>query len=128
MNTTLPAPTTPGTSSNRLRSAAVRVPVATTVQFAEAARRLAQEVRSRGLVAPGFRCPPRLLGVDRSIRRWEGGAMVAVRLAGRPWVAVASDMIEGVVAANRLASPHSDRLRADLWELLGFVDDAVRVA
>jgi len=116
------------TAPNRLHPSAVRVPVATTVQFAEAARRLAHETRSRGLIAPGFRCPPRLLGVDRSIRRWEDGAMVAVRLAGRPWVAVAADMIEGVVASNRLTSPHSDRLRADLWELLGFVDHVVRVA
>ncbi len=44
---------------------------------------------------------------------------MAVRLRGRPWVAVLADMIEGVVAANRLASPRSDRLRAELWASCG---------
>jgi hypothetical protein len=29
--------------------------------------------------------------------------------------AVTADMIEGVVAANRLAGPPADRLRAELW-------------
>ena len=89
-----------------------------TILFAEAAREIGREVRSRGLVAPSFRCPPRLVGVDRSLRRHRSGAVVAVKLQGRPWVAVLADMIEGVVIANSLRAPHADRLRAELWELL----------
>jgi hypothetical protein len=94
---------------------------ATTVEFAAAARTLTREARRRRLVAPGFRCPPRLVGVDRTIRRRPGGAaVVAVRLRDRPWVAVLADMIEGVVVANRLVPPSSDRLRAELWVAMGF--------
>ena len=92
---------------------------ASTVDFASAARSLTREARRRGLVGPSFRCPPRLVGVDRSIRRRSDGAIVSVRLRGRPWVAVLADMIEGVVAANRLVAPQADRLRADLWVLCG---------
>ena len=55
---------------------------ATTVDFAAAARALAREARRRQLVGPGFRCPPRLVGVDRSIRRRAGGAR-GVRAAPR---------------------------------------------
>jgi hypothetical protein len=92
-----------------------------TVSFAHAARTLAHEARVRGLLVPGFRCPPRILGVDRSLRRWEGGATVAVRVKGRPWVAVVADLIEGLVVANQLVPPVADRLRAEMWEALGFV-------
>ena len=42
-----------------------------------------------------------------------------MRLRGRPWAAVLSDMIEGVIAANQLAPPQSDRLRNELWVLCG---------
>lgn len=67
-------------------------------------------------MAPSFRCPPRIVGVHRSLRRLEsGGAVVAVQVKGRPWPAVLGDMIEGVVVANGLRSPLSDRLRTDLW-------------
>jgi hypothetical protein len=31
---------------------------------------------------------------------------------------VLADMIEGVVVANRLTTPRSDRVRADLWAAL----------
>jgi len=100
---------------------------ASTVDFASAARSLTREARRRGLVGPSFRCPPRLVGIDRSIRRHDDGVVIAVRLRGRPWVAVLADMIEGVVVANRLQPPHADRLRADLWELCG-VDQVERPA
>ena len=96
------------------------MPPATTVEFAAAARTLAREARRHGLVAPGFRCPPRLVGVDRSIRRRADGAVVSVMVRGRPLVAVLADMIEGVVVANRLAAPLADRVRAELWDALGF--------
>lgn len=92
---------------------------ATTVDFASAARELTRVARQLGLVGPSFRCPPRLVGVDRSIRRRPDGAVVSVRLRGRPMPAVLADMIEGVVAANGLTSPSADRLRAELWAALG---------
>ena len=101
---------------------------ASAVEFATAARNLAREARRRGLVGPSFRCPPRLVGVDRTIRRHGDGAIVSVRLRGRPWAAVLADMIEGVVVANRLQPPHADRLRSDLWELCGIEPLARRVA
>jgi hypothetical protein len=106
-----PAPAQPGPAPDA---------VGDTATFAHAARTLATEARRRGLVAPGYRSPPRLVGVDRSIRRHPGGAAVAVRVRNRPWAAVAADMIEGVIAANRLGPPQSDRLRAELWPALGF--------
>jgi hypothetical protein len=91
----------------------------TTVEFSHAARMLAREARRRRLVAPSFRCPPRVVGVQRTVRRHAGGVVVAVQLRDRPWVAVVADMIEGVIVANRLTPPDSDRLRTDLWEAIG---------
>ena len=88
---------------------------ATTVEFASAARALTREARRRGLVGPSFRCPPRLVGVDRSIRRRPDGAVVSIRLKGRPRSAVIADMIEGVVVTNGLRPPQADRLRTELW-------------
>ena len=89
---------------------------ATTIDFASAARTLTREARRRGLVAPSYRCPPRIVGLDRSIRRRrDAGAVVSVRVAGRPLAAMVADMIEGVVVTNSLRPPHADRLRAELW-------------
>lgn len=90
------------------------------LDFAHAARLLGREARRRGLVAPSYRCPPRIVGVQRSLRRYpQGGAVVAVQLKGRPWLAVLGDMIEGVVVANDLRPPHADRLRTELWQAVG---------
>ncbi len=95
-------------------------PAVSTVQFAHLARTLVAATRALGHTAPGFRSPPRLVGVDRSLRRHaSGGAVVAVKVKARPWAAVAGDMIEGIVATNRLVAPHADRLRAALWQALG---------
>ena len=91
----------------------------TALDFAHAARLLGREARRRGLVAPGFRSPPRIVGVQRSLRRTDRGVVVSVQLKGRPWLAVLGDMIEGVVAANGLAPPHADRLRTELWRAVG---------
>ena len=87
-----------------------------TVMFAEAARVLAAAARSHGLVAPSFRTPPRLLGLDRTVRRRPQGGSIAVRVRGRPWPAVVADMIDGIVALNRLDSIRANRVRADLWD------------
>ncbi len=99
---------------------------ATTADFAAAARRLSIEARRRRLHAPSYRSPPRLVGVDRTIRRrTDGGAVVAVRVRGRPLVAVLGDMIEGIVVANELRPPASDRARTELWLVLDDLHDHV---
>lgn len=101
----------------------------TATEFAAAARTLTQAARRMGLVGPSYRCPPRLVGVDRTIRRRPDGAIVAVRLRDRPWAAVLADMIEGVVAANALRPPAADRVRADLWSVVGVaLDRSARAA
>jgi hypothetical protein len=99
----------------------------TSLDFARAARVLGREARSRGLVAPSFRCPPRIVGVQRSLRRHRAGAVVSVQVKERPWMVVVGDMIEGVVVANRLTPPESDRLRTAMWTAVaaeGVVADA----
>jgi hypothetical protein len=92
----------------------------TSVRFAAAVRALGVEARRHGLGVPGFRSPPRLSGVDRSLRRRvDGGATIAVVLRGRPWPAVLADLVEGVVAANRLSGPAADQARSALWSAVG---------
>jgi hypothetical protein len=87
------------------------------LRLAEAVRDLGDEARVLGLTMPGFRSPPRLRGVQRSIRRWPSGqATVAVVLRGRPWPAVLADLVEGIVTANGLTGPAADQARARLWE------------
>ena len=97
----------------------VSMETASTIDFAQAARSITRHVHGHGLSAPSFRCPPRLVGADRTIRRRGDGAVVSVRVRDRPLAGVLADMIEGVVVANRLVSPHADRMRADLWAVLG---------
>ena len=88
------------------------------LRFSEAARLLAAEARSRGLVAPGFRSPPRIAGADRTIKRSpEGGAVIAVRVKGRPFDLVVADMVEGVLVANRLRAAAAQAERARLLEV-----------
>lgn len=89
---------------------------ATSLRFAAAARTLGLVARRQGLTVPGFRSPPRLEGVERTLRRrTDGNATVAVRLKGRPWVAVLADMIDGVLAANQLTGAEATRVRTVLW-------------
>jgi len=96
------------------------------LDFAHAAKALGREARRRGLVSPSFRCPPRIVGVARTLRRFaNGGAVVAVQVKGRPWVAVLGDMIEGVIVANSLQPPHADQLRTELWEAVAGNDTVV---
>jgi hypothetical protein len=84
-------------------------------EFAVAARVLASQAHRHGLKPPGFRSPPRVIGVDRSLRRINGGVVVSVLLRGRPFVAVLSDMVEGVVVANRLSGREAEIARTALW-------------
>ncbi|MCX6522145.1 MAG: hypothetical protein NTZ21_15910 [Actinobacteria bacterium] len=109
----------PGAGTGVAGGPASAAATGTTVHFTQAARLLSREARRRGLVAPGFRCPPRVVGVQRTLRRHASGAVVAVQVRGRPWGAVVADMIEGVVVANRLVPPAADRLRTELWEAIG---------
>ena len=92
---------------------------ASSIRFSVAARLVAAEARAAGLVVPGFRSPPRITGADRTVRRRpDGGAIVAVRVRGRPFAAVANDLVEGVVAVNGLAGNEADRCRRRLWRVL----------
>ena len=89
---------------------------ATSLRFAHAARTIADVARSRGLEPPAFRSPPAIAGLQRSLRRRGSEATVSVRLRQRPWVAVLADMIDGVVAANRLSGAAADEVRTALWQ------------
>jgi len=90
------------------------------IRFAEAVRALGVEARRHGLRMPGFRSPPRITGVARSLRRRsDGGATVAVVVRGRPWAAVVADMVEGVIVANGLSGAAADQARARLWRAVG---------
>jgi hypothetical protein len=84
--------------------------------FSQVARRLGAAARAAGLVVPAFRCPPRVAGARRTIRRYPGGAVVAVQLRGRPFDEVAADMVDGVLVVNRLADEASARMRPVLAE------------
>jgi hypothetical protein len=90
--------------------------------FSQAARRLGAATRAAGLTVPAFRSPPRVAEALRTIRRYPGGAVVAVRLRGRPLADVASDMVEGVLAVNRLDETAAVRMRP---LLLQAVDPAI---
>lgn len=93
------------------------------LRFAAAARSLATAARAAGLDVPAFRSPPRLPGVNRSIRRFPGGAIVAVRVRGRSFAPVLEDMVEGILVANRVRGEARPRLRL---ALLAAVLDAGR--
>lgn len=97
------------------------------LRFARTVQALGVAARGLGLHVPGFRSPPRLVGVQRSIKRWHGGSTVAVVVRGRPWAAVQADLIEGIVAANGLTSPAADAARAALWEAIAEPDAALAV-
>ena len=73
-------------------------------EFADVVRQLMAAAAATGMRMPSFRSPPRLPQLDRSIR-WVDSekAIVAVRRGQRTADAVVADMIEGVVAANRLS-------------------------
>ena len=104
------ATVTPAVLDGRVQSSSVR--------FAQTVQALARVARASGLTVPGFRSPPRLDGVQRSIRRFPNGATVAVVVRGRPWPAVQSDLVEGFVAANALSGRAADDARAALWSAI----------
>lgn len=89
----------------------------TAADFATVAHALVDVTRAAGHQPPGFRTPPRIVGVDRTVTRRAGStsAAVAVRIRERPWAAVVADMIDGVIAVNDLGPPEAGRLRGELW-------------
>ena len=95
----------------------------TSLRFARLARSLGQAALAQGLRAPTFRSPPRIPDVSRSIVRRGPAVTVAVVLRDRPWPAVGADMVEGVVAANRLMGVRADHVRAGLWRVATEVTD-----
>ncbi len=94
--------------------AARRADAPTTLHFARTARRLGSAARAADLTVPAFRCPPRVAGATRTLRRYPGGAVVSVRLRDRPFEAVAADMVEGVIVVNGLTGEAATRMRAVL--------------
>ena len=111
----------------------------TAVEFATLARAIASTVHQSGLAAPGFRCPTRIIGVDRTIRRLAGedvagtaagtaAGIVAVNVKDRPLAAVVADMIEGVVILNQLSAVEAARVRAALWLSLEYATTNAHVA
>ncbi len=85
-------------------------------EFAEAARVVGRIMQDLGHTAPGYRTPPRVVGIDRSIRRGgTKGATIAVRVRLRPAAAIFADMIDGAVVANDLTGVEAVRCRAALW-------------
>lgn len=107
-----------------IEPAAATVVPTSAVQFSETVRQVVTLARRQGLRPPVFRSPPRLDGVDRSIRRRPNGTVVvAVRRAGRPLAAIQSDVIDGVVAANALTGSAADKFRHAAWERLAGVPD-----
>ena len=88
-----------------------------TLQFSSACRALSAAARAAGLQAPSFRSPPGVDGANRTIRRrGRGSAVLAVVIHGRPAEAVLSDLVEGVVVANRLGPREAVRARTLLWD------------
>jgi hypothetical protein len=62
--------------------------------------------------------------VQRTIRRYPGGAVVSVRLRDRPFADVASDMVEGVLVVNSLSGEAANRMRTALSDAAGMTDNA----
>jgi hypothetical protein len=84
------------------------------LMFSAAVRAVGHEARRIGLVVPAFRAPPRIPGVDRTLRRSRGEPIVAVRLRGRPFADVVADVVEGVLVANGVPRRSDMRIRRRL--------------
>lgn len=88
------------------------------LEFSRLVRALAAPARSLGLEIPGFRSPPRI-AATRTIRRFPGGqSMVAVAIRGRERSAVWFDLVEGLIASNRLDSAKAARVRETLMPMV----------
>ncbi len=74
------------------------------------------------MIVPAFRSPPRVRGASRTLKRYPGGAVVSVRLRERTYADVVDDMIDGVLATNRVSAESRPRLRQAFQLALGEVD------
>jgi hypothetical protein len=91
------------------------MPGVSPTRFAEFARVLAQAAAAHQLIVPGFRCPPRVPGAVRTMRRRpDGSAVVSVAIRGRTNQAVIDDLIEGVLVVNQLRGRAADGWRVAL--------------
>ena len=89
------------------------------LRFSESVRVLSAAARGLGLTVPVFRSPPQRADRDRTLRRRPNGEMiVAVRLSGRPFAAVQTDLIEALLVVNSVADPAAQGMRRDLWNAL----------
>ena len=89
----------------------------TSLEFAELARRLGAVARTAGFEPPSFRSPPRSPAHTRALVRQSGGSVtVSVRLKNRSSLAVAADLIDGVIAANAVVGQPAGHLRDELWQ------------
>jgi hypothetical protein len=96
------------------------------IRFSGIAQALGEEAHQAGLIAPGFRSPPRLAGATRTIRCLPtGGAVVAVVIQDRPVAEVIRDMIDGVVAANELSGEVAEEVRGRLRRRIRTADEIV---
>lgn len=93
------------------------MPRTTATEFAAIARWLGAECHRQGIVTPAFRSPPRS-NAQRTIRRCPSGVVVSVRLDRDPRD-VASDMIDGCIAAAGVPEAEGQILRTALWEAAG---------
>lgn len=70
--------------------------------FADVARRLGAACHELSMPVPAFRSPPRKPDCTRTLRRYQGGAVVSVRLRERTQAEWTRDMIDGCIAAAKL--------------------------
>jgi hypothetical protein len=98
------------------------------LRFAETARQLGAAARAAGLMVPAFRCPPRVPGAERTVRRYPGGSVVSVVLKGREQHDVQRDMVEGVLVVNKLEGQAASRFRSALSDAVGLPCEDARMA
>ncbi len=76
-------------------------PTTSATDFATASRILTDTAAQFNGTAPGFRSPPRIPGVKRSVtRNRDGSVTVAVAVRDRPVMAVIADMIDGIMLTS----------------------------
>jgi len=109
-----PTPIQPRTEAKPEAKPEARTEELPAVRFAEAARNLGHAAHALGLEVPAFRCPPKVPGAVRTLRRYPGGTVVAVSLRGRPFEEALADMVEGVLVANRVSEADATRFRPTL--------------
>lgn len=89
-----------GTTGRERSDSSSPVVVLGALEFSEASRRVSDALRARGYSAPvAFRSPPKDPTLDRSLTRYEGSTVVAVRLRGRDRADALRDLCTGAVVA-----------------------------